>query len=309
MDVQRTGKAADTRPSPVRRITKVGLLAALILCAAGCASGNRGPVLGGLPGLKNLHLPEFSRLRPSNDRDWSPDQALLSYAEFHGSQVTVRNIRHCRYGATDEDYTVAHYDQTWELDAVRSVDFIVVPFNESPSLAHTMLSFGFDGGQYLAVSVEIRKKTGDRYDPVKGMLNQFEIHYVIADERDVIQLRTIQRLNDVYVHRLRLSREQAREVFVDVMHRLNRLADQPEWYHTLTNNCTTNIVDHVNRVLAVKIPYSHHVLLPGHIDRYLYDLGLLETDLPFEQARERARVNYLTYVYRDRPDFSIMIRR
>ena len=82
-----------------------------------------------------------------------------------------------------------------------------------------------------------------------------------------------------------------------------------EFYHTLTNNCTTNIRDHINRLSPNRVPYDYRVLLPGNSDKLAFELGLLDTDTTFEQTRLRNRVNYRAYVYRDDPEFSTKIRR
>lgn len=253
-------------------------------------------------------MPVVSALLPSNDRNWEPDQAILPRATFHGDRVTVRNIRNCSY--LDEfSYTLDYHTETYDLSELESVDFIVVPFAETPALAHTMLSFGFAGDRYLAVSVEIRREKGEEYSPLKGLLNQYELMYVVADERDLILLRTNHRLVDVHLYRAKATGEQARALFVDVMKRVNKLYEEPEFYNTITNNCTTNLVEHINRLAPGTVPYDYHVLLPGYSDRLAYDLGLLETDLPFERARQRSRVNYVAYLHRDAPDFSRRIRQ
>ncbi len=189
--------------------------------------------------------------RPSHFRDWVPEQALLPQAEVHGSQVTIRNVRNCQYFANDV-YLVDYYDKTVDLNAVRSVDYIVVPFTGFPALAHTMMSFEIqqpDGKtDYLAVSVETRKEKSERYNPVKGSARQYELMYVLADERDVLQLRTNFNREDVFLYHTTATPEAARMLLADVLGRVNELAKKPEFYDTLTNNCTSNIVDHVNRI-------------------------------------------------------------
>jgi hypothetical protein len=145
---------------------------------------------------------------------------------------------------SENDYIVRHYDKTFDLNRLDSVDFLVVPFKEAPNLAHTMLSFGFGGNDYLVVSVEARMEEGQSYSPVKGLMRQYELMYVVADERDVIPLRTKHRDVDVYLYRTRATPEQARMLLVDMMARVNKLAFEPEFYDTFTNNCTTNIVPH-----------------------------------------------------------------
>jgi len=260
-----------------------------------------------LPSLE-LNADRFKFLAPSNDRDWSPDQAVLATAEFHGDQVTVHNIRHITYRTLD-DYTVEHYDQTFDLSRLTSVDFIVVPFNDMPSIGHTMLSFGFGDCDYLGVSVEIRKERGEKFGALNGFFNQYELIYVVADERDLIERRVAFDLCDVYVYRTRATPAEARALLRDVMRRVNKLACQPEFYNTLTNNCTTNIRNHINKLAPERVPYDYRVLLPGNSDKLAYDLGLLKTDAPFEETKRNARVNYLAYLYRDDPDFSVKIRQ
>jgi hypothetical protein len=247
-------------------------------------------------------------LAPSNHRDWSPDQAVLAYAEFNGERVTVHNIRHITY-RTLEDYTAAYYDKTFDLGKLTSVDFIVVPFNDMPAVGHTMLSFGFEDRNYLGISVEIRKEKGEKYAPLKGIFRQFELMYVVADERDLLLRRVLLDLSDVYLYRARATPAQARALFVDVMRRVNKLADEPEFYNTLTNNCTTNIRSHINHLAPDRVPYDYRVLLPGNSDKLAYDLGLIASDASFEQTRARARINYLAYLSRDDPEFSRKIRQ
>lgn len=277
-------------------------LAALSL-AGGCRASAPTP-----PALEAAVLHTVEGLMPSNDRDWSPDQAVLSTALFRDNLVTIHNIRNCQYHTAD-DYTVEHYDKTFDLDKIRTVDFIVVPFGETPSLAHTMLSFGFEGDEYLGVSVEIRKERDESYSPVSGSMRQYEIMYVVADERDLIGLRAIHRLDDVYLYPVRARPEQVRAMFVDVMQRVNKLAVLPEFYDTMTNNCMINIVQHVNRVSPNRIPMHLGVMLPGLSDRFAYELGILNVEGTFEQARQNARVNRLAYLHRNADDFSARIRR
>lgn len=249
----------------------------------------------------------WKALKPSNDRDWSPDQAVLPWAEFHGNEVTVHNIRFCKY-RTAEDYTVDYYDATYNLDDLETIDLIAMPFLASPTLAHMMMSFGFRDGRYLGVSVEIRKEKGESYAPLKGIMRQFELMYVVGDERDLIRLCTDHYLNGVYLYPVLASKEEVRAVFVDAMQRVNKLRSRPEFYNTFTNNCTTNIVRHFNRAGYRQIPYTYEVLLPGLFPELAYRLGMIDTELSFPQAKLNARINRLAYLYGDDADFSQKIR-
>ena len=108
----------------------------------------------------------------------------------------VRNIRNTTYRSTT-DYTPAYYDKTFDLDKLTSVWYIVEPFSNWKGAAHTFLSFGFEDDEYLAISVEIRKEEGEGFSAFKGLFKQYEVIYVIADERDVITVRTNHRRDDV----------------------------------------------------------------------------------------------------------------
>ena len=249
-------------------------------------------------------------LRPSNDRVWSPDQAALAEAEYSadGRYVTLRNIRACDY-KSETNYDVRYYERTFDLDRLKTVDFLRVPFRATPELAHTMLSFGFDDRDYVAVSVEIRKEKGEAFRPLVAALNRYEIMYVVGDERDLVGLRAEHRLDDVYLYPTTAEPQQVRALFDDVMARVNKLRREPEFYNTFTNNCTTNIVRHVNNLAPDRVPYDYRVLLPGYSDRLAYDLGLLKTEASFEETRRAARITDVAYRNREAEDFSVRIRR
>ena len=261
-----------------------------------------------LPSLKLASDGPAQRLfSPNNDGPWSPDQAVLPWAEFHDNQVTVHNIRNSDYRSTD-NYTVRLHNKTFDLCKLTSVDFIVVPFNDNPAIAHVMISFGFEDKDYLVSSVEIRKRAGQKYSALTGFFNQYTIMYVLADERDVIWKNTIGFQQETYLYRTKATPKQAQEMFVDVMRRVNKLVREPEFYNTLTNNCTTNVRTHVNHLIPDSVPYDYRVLLPGYSDELAYDLGLLEVKGSFEETRAAAKVNYNAYLYRDDTDFSRKIR-
>ncbi len=272
----------------------------LILCgvgavlATGCATVE--PV--GVPGI----------LEPLNEGNWDPNLAVLPYANFEGNTVTVHNVRDTEY-TTELEYEVRHHDKTFELGDLESVDFILVPFREKPYIAHTMLSFGLSNGEFLAVSAEVRLEKDEEYSLHMGLLRQFELTYVVAEERDVIRLRTRHRDADVYVYRTIATPEQTQELFVDVMKRVNKLALDPEFYDLITNNCTTNIVRHINKLHRNRVPLGMPVLLPGLADRYAFDLGLLDSKVSFKETKRRAHVNHLAELHYDSADFSGNIRR
>jgi hypothetical protein len=91
--------------------------------------------------------------------------------------------------------------------------------------------------------------------------------------------------------------------------RVNQIAREPEFYDTLTNNCTTNIVRHINRVNPNRVFADLRVLLPGYSDSLAYDEGLIERHGTFLETRQRAYINALAQRYAGHEDFSQKIRR
>ncbi len=266
-------------------------------------------VIASQSGCKPLQInPPRDRILPSNHRQWSPELAKMPVSRvLENGRVEIKNIRNCEYVSTS-DFVTDYYDREISMDEIQSVDFIVVPFNATPSLAHTMLSFELSDGTYIAASIETRREQGEKFNAALGTSRQFELIYVLADERDVIRLRTRHRKSDVYVYPTVASPEAARKLFVDVLDRANKLAKEPEFYHSFTNNCTTNLAGHVNQVADDRILNNWRVLLPGFSDRYAYELELLPQSVPFEDLRAIARVNELAEQYYDEPDFSRRIR-
>ena len=247
------------------------------------------------------------RLYPSNQRDWTPSLSRHPTVEIQENVATIRNVRNCDY-LSEEEYTLHYNERQYDLNKIQSVDFVVVPFKPLGILAHTMLSFGFEDDEHLMVSAEIRTEKGESYSPILGITRQFELAYVVADEKDLVRLRTEHRDADVYIYPTKASPQESRELFIDVMGRVNKLAEQPEFYHTLTNNCTTNIAKHVNRLKPEKVSYHPAVLLPGLSARYAYQKGLLDQSLPFNELKNAAKVNRLAEIFYDSPDFSRKIR-
>jgi hypothetical protein len=245
-------------------------------------------------------------LQPSNDRDWQPDVAVLPYADINGSQVTVHNIRNCDY-RTETDFDVRYYDKTFELDRIRTADLYMVYWG-SPHMAHTMVSFGFGGGDYLCFSIETRKEKGEGYSAVKGLFRQFELIYVAADERDVVRLRTNYRQGEeAYLFRLVSSPEQVRKFFLGYVRRMNDLKQRPEWYSALTHNCTTSI--RTQRAAADRAPWDWRMLANGHGDELLYERGVITTSLPLAELKERVHINARARAADKAADFSRLIRQ
>ena len=248
-------------------------------------------------------------ISPSNDRVWTVETAEIPYATIEGDLVTVHNIRNFNY-RSETDFTPAYYTRTYDLSKLDSIDLFAV-YWMGPAIAHTIISFGFADQDYLAVSIEARKEKNEAYSTIKGFFRQYELIYIVADERDVIRLRSNYRKDppeDVYRYRLQGSSELARRFFLDYLQTINRLRDRPEFYNTLTANCTDLIWMHA-RVSPDRVPFSWKVLASGYAPEYLYDMGRLDTSTSFAELTRSVYVNPVAQALGDAPDFSRRIRR
>lgn len=249
--------------------------------------------------------------QPSLDRHWTEDNARLPEASFRGDTVIVRNVRAFEWRTTS-DFTPAWEQRRYDLSRLASVWFLVEPFGDFRGPAHTFVSFGFahpaGDTAYVAISVELRKEVGETYHPVRGLFREYELTYVVGDERDLVRLRSNVRRDSVFLYRVNATPEQGRTLFRAMLERANALATTPEFYNTLSSSCTTNIVDHVNAIAPNRVPFSFKVLLPAFADELAYDLGLLDTTRTFAELRRAALINPQALAASDAPDFSVRIR-
>ena len=283
-------------------------LCTLIALAAIFMPRYRLKVLAGYSGVLVVFFLWWFNIDASNDRQWQPEQAKLATAEINDNLVTVRNIRNFDY-RTEQDFTPAYYDSTFDVNTLKSMDLIAV-YWMGPEIAHIMVSFGFEDGRHLAFSIETRKEVGESYSTLRGFFRQYELYYVVADERDVIRLRTNYRDNPpehVYVFPALGSLEDARRMFMAYMDAINSLAESPRFYNTLTTNCTTNIWFH-SLLNPGHVPLSWKLLLSGYVPEYLYQYGKLDQSLPFEELRQAAFVNERAKAAGNAEDFSRRIR-
>ena len=247
-------------------------------------------------------------IKPSNERQWQPDLAKLPYATVDGDMVTVHNIRNIDY-RSEFDFSPAYYSKTYDLNKLEGIDLFAV-YWMGPAIAHTIMSFNFGDKDYLAVSIEARKELDEGYSTIKGFFRQYELTYIVADERDVIRLRTNYRKNppeDVYLYRLKPPKENVRRLFLEYIRKINDLHEKPAFYNTLLDNCTTAIWFNT-RVNPRHLPFSWKILLSGYLPEYIYESNGVSTRLPFEELQRQAHINPVAQAADQAPDFSQRIR-
>lgn len=245
--------------------------------------------------------------------DWQEQLKVVSTAEFNGDTVTVRNVRNFQYSPTEKDMHPAYYDKTYDLTQIKKVWYVTEPFNENQLAAHTFVSFEFNNGDFLAISIEARKTKDQVYSTWKGMLRTYPLIYIAADERDVLLLRANVRKDRVYVYPVKLEKpENGRLILVDMLTRMNELVStKPAWYNTLFANCTSSIAKHVNKITPGRIPiFSWQLWLTASADELALRHGLIDTELSsIEQAREKYSVNEASERVGDVPSYSTDIRK
>jgi hypothetical protein len=247
----------------------------------------------------------WSTISPSHDRNWRPEVAVMPRAVIDGDRVRLTGVRNFDY-RTRNDFTVRYEKREVWLSHLAALDFYVSYFSEGP-VAHTFLSFIFDNAPPLSISIETRPEVGEGFAPVASLFKQFELIYVVGDERDLVGVRTNHRREAVYLYRLNTSADDARRLLLIYLTRINELADRPEFYHLLTNSCTINIFRYANAAgRAGRFDIRH--LLNGLVDSYLYHSGRVDTTLPFDELRRRSQINEAAQAADDAPDFSQRIR-
>lgn len=249
--------------------------------------------------------------KPATQGDWQEQLAIPSTAEFNGDLVTVRNVRNFRYSPTEADMHPAYYDKTYDLRRVKQVWFNSEPFNEMKLAAHTYLSFEFDNGDFLAITIEARKTKNQQYSIWKGMLRTYPLIYIAADERDVTLVRANLRKDNVYVYPVKLTKpENARLLLTDMLTRMNDLQENPAWYNTFWANCTSSIAYHVNRLDPGRVSQlSWRLWLTASADELALKHGLIDTNLPIEEARKKHFVTERSQQIGDTPHYSRLIRQ
>jgi hypothetical protein len=245
------------------------------------------------------------RIPPSNDRDWQPDVAHPARAQIDANRVTIENVRNFAY-RTETDYDARWETRSYDLDKLSGVD-LFISFWGPTRIAHTIMSWEFEDSPPLAISIETRKEVGESYSALLGFFRQYELYYVVSDERDVIGVRDRLRGERTYLYRLAAPVERARELLLDYLAEVNSLAAKPDWYNALTQNCTTSIR---NRVMHAggHVPFSWKLLANGYLDELLYERGSIDRKLPLAELRTRSEVTERAKAAGMDADFSARIR-
>lgn len=247
----------------------------------------------------------WTSIAPSNDRDWAPDVAHGVTADIAGPDVVLRNVRNFDW-KSETEFVPRWETRRYSLDRLTSVDLVSSVW-ASPAIAHTLISFGFADGGHVVFSAEVRRERGEEFSEIGGFFKQFELVMIAADENDILRLRTNIRREDVTLLPLRLTGAQARALFLGFAERANRLATEAQFYQTITTNCTTVIFE-LARHIDGRVPLDWRILFSGYLPGYLYDLGIIRTDIPLDQVLQRAAISQRAMSAPPASDYSRVIR-
>ena len=249
-------------------------------------------------------------MSPSNDRSWVNDNRRLATVEIKGDKATIKNVRDFNWRTT-KDYDERWIDVTIDLSEVRKIWFVLEYFSpERKEMAHTILSYEFEDGRRLACSIEVRRKEGSRYHPLKGIFRSYELIYVWGTERDVIGVRSrCRRKSKTHLFEgVVLGPGNERRMLESYLRRTNKLAKDPEWYNTITNTCTTNIVNHVNEVYPGRVPWAIAIMMPGLSPKMLLRNNLVKSSGNIDETMESSLIDSISEKWDHSSDFGDWIR-
>ncbi len=279
------------------------------LCIVWVAALWRGRFAPGLAGLGlsfGALLVWWRRLVPSNDRIWADDVAQMTSGTVDGNRVTLRNVRNFAW-RTQTDYSACWETRSYDLERLASVDMIMSYWSRR-TIAHMLVSFGFDDGEHVAFSVEIRRERHESYSEIGGFFKEFELSIIAADERDVVRVRTNVRGEDAYLYRVRMALPDIRSLFLAYVDEANALANAPRFYHTITGNCTTLVYQMMKRIVG-HLPFDYRVLLSGYMPEYVHSVGGLDGNFPLEELRALGNISERARKADESETFSADIRR
>lgn len=207
-------------------------------------------------------------IKPPKTRDWQPDVAQTAWTERDGDRITIHNLRNFDYE------TGLAPKPRWETRVVNLGDLqavdLFINFWGSTLIRHPIVSFQFGDDQHVAISVETRMAQGQSYSTVRGFFKQYDLIYIVADERDVVRVRTNYRHEQLYLYRSSIKPDRARRIFLDCLKTVDALHAPPQFYNAVTSNCTTNVRTHTAATNAKPVPWNWQMLLNGTIDEFVY---------------------------------------
>lgn len=250
----------------------------------------------------------WASFTPKLDRDWAPELAQSLTGEIDGNKVTLHNVRNFNW-RTSTDFDVRWESREYDLDQLDSIDMILSYWGDD-AIAHTLLSFGFLNGDHAVFSVEIRRENNEEFSTIGGFFKKYELAILVADENDIVRLRTNVRdpLEDVYLYPITTTKEHRIALFQGLIGKANDLAKKPRFYHTIMANCTTVIYSLI-RQYRDDIDLDIRIIQSGYLPDYMAERGVLNWSKPYGDIRARAAISAKGQGIEAGQDYSVVIRK
>ncbi|WP_223428759.1 lipoprotein N-acyltransferase Lnb domain-containing protein [Tateyamaria pelophila] len=222
----------------------------------------------------------WNTLIPPVDGNWPADVSRQVTGTIDGDILTLHNVRAFNW-RTAEDFTEKWVTRTYDLSTIDSAD-IFLSFWAGPSMAHFMLSFGFEDGRYVTFSNEVRRSIGGSFSPVADFFKANPIIMIASEEYDIVGLRSNVRKERVQLFRLKTDAAQRREYVEAYVSTVNELAEKPRWFNSAFTNCSSTAIL-LARHIGAQLPTDWRLLINGYMPEYLYERGALDTNVTLEE--------------------------
>jgi len=247
------------------------------------------------------------RKKPTNLKDWRPEQSVLAWTEKNENLIKFHNIRNFKF-KSENDFKFNYYDKEFNINEIKTVDLVFQPFKKIPLGAHVFLSFGFDDGSYVSISIEARRKEKVKFSPFKGLLNNFELIYIVADEKDIMKFRPLYLKDKVYILPLKIRKRKIQKLFIDICNKINQIKEKPEFYNTFKNSCSTLVLKHLYNNGIIKKDKAWSALFPVFLDRWAHKSGLLKGTSSLSRIKDKHYINDKVKEFEEDENFSQKIR-